>query len=62
MCDSGEYIVSDNQINGRKYFVSADGEHAIWYSKDFNSWGIGTIDNLGENRAGISSSSIAFGG
>ena len=56
---TGVYHVN-KWINGREYWVQADGERAIWYVPEFKDWAIGYKDDLGSNfRSLATASSVA---
>ena len=50
---AGEYTISSGDVNGREYWISKDGAHAIWYETVNQVWMVGLIDNLGEDMSGV---------
>ena len=47
---AGLYILSEEKINGRKFFVKIDEGVALWYMlPPHNSWGFGDLTKKGSN-------------
>ena len=42
-------------INGRDYWVKAEGGRAIWYYPQYKDWAIGAEKKIGSNFRGITS-------
>ena len=41
------------QINGKDYWISSNGKHAIWFDKKFENWKIGYERNKGTSKCAI---------
>ena len=44
----GNYILQDDLVNGKHYWIKENGAYGIWYTdRTTNAWMVGSIGNLG---------------
>ena len=44
----GNYILQDDLVNGKNYWIKENGAYGIWYTdRTTNAWMVGSIGNLG---------------
>merc|ERR1711997_971239 len=52
----GNYLMGDDLVNGRPYWVKENFAYGIWYTwANVNAWIVGSIGNLGTNTGGLGS-------
>ena len=51
----GIYTLSLDTVNGKSYWIQEEGTSAIWVSKKFGIWYIGSKDNLGTRASSLHS-------
>ena len=45
----GNYILQDDLVNGKHYWIKENGAYGIWYTdRTTNAWMVGSIGNLGK--------------
>ena len=51
--DGGTYLLQEDKINNKLYWIHQSGYTAIWWDNNFNEWTVGEFEDLGSSRGGI---------
>ena len=54
----GDYIMQDDLVNGRNYWIKDNGRYGIWFAEKNGvpyAWMVGSIGNLGTTTGGLAS-------
>ena len=51
--NGGTFILQEDKINNKVYWIHQSGYRAIWWDNNFNKWKVGAIKYLGSEFAGI---------
>ena len=51
--NGGTFILQEDKINNKVYWIHQSGYRAIWWDNNFNKWKVGAFEYLGSEFAGI---------